>query len=174
MQPHGVMPQPHQLPVPQPHIPAPTPMGHVGTAMPPPPPPLGAQHPPPMGANNLPGVTHLPFAPRQQQTPPARAITPEAREEKRRRIVNMEAMQGNSEYHDVQVKWGRMIPRAIPATRYNERDGLAGRDPLEVKVHEVVHDGVQNFGIRFMANGDFYIVSKSYAASRSSSWSRQS
>ena len=131
--------------------------------------PMRAPTPPPMGVNNAPGVTHtplgapnppgvtqLPFAPRQQQAPPARAMTPEAREEKRRRLVNMEAMQGNSEYHDLQVRWGRMLPRAIPATRYNERDGLAGRDPLEVRLHEVVHDGVQNFGLRLMANGDFY------------------
>lgn len=58
-------------------------------------------------------------------------------------------------YYDTNSVLGSDMPRLIQATKWTRSKGLAGRDVQDVRLVEVLWDGMDNWGIRLLANGKY-------------------
>ena len=59
---------------------------------------------------------------------------------------------------DSRPQYGITIPRIIPPSEFTRRQGIAGRDPRLVFLHEALHGGAFGFQFRQTASGAFYCV----------------
>ena len=62
----------------------------------------------------------------------------------------------DKDHHDTKTVYKLALPRKVAASAWNDRLGLTGRDPLDVKLWEVSYGGKNAHAVRLMANAVFH------------------
>lgn len=60
-----------------------------------------------------------------------------------------------STHWDTKTEYGLNFPKRVEATQFSRRQNLAGQEITQVKLIDVVQSGLNNWGLRLVANGRF-------------------
>ena len=61
----------------------------------------------------------------------------------------------DAEHYDVTEMSELKLPKLVQQTKWNDKQGLSGRDIKDIRLHEVLYNGLNNWGMRLLANGRF-------------------
>jgi len=66
-----------------------------------------------------------------------------------------ETFEPNQDFYDKNEMWRMPLPRVIEKTEWTTKQGLAGKDIAQIKLHTVLNNGMGSYALRLLANGRY-------------------
>ena len=94
-------------------------------------------------------------SPRRHAASPKSSRKPRASPQKSEEMKLPDTFEPTHDFYDKKELWKMPLPKCIEKTEWTTKQGLAGKDIANIKLHQILNNGMSSYAIRLLANGRY-------------------